>query len=86
MEELIGCEWDDQARVDMASRREAEKARGEETADGVVEISVVGDGGWGKRSLGHSYDALTGEYGCRRFQCRNIRSDGISEFGSQHSL
>lgn len=45
---------------DMKSRREEEFQRAVKKTDDVADIAVVGDGGWGKRSLGHSYDSLTG--------------------------
>lgn len=39
-----------------AREKEWELASGGE----VRNIAVVGDGGWGKRSLGHSYNSQTG--------------------------
>lgn len=46
----------------MESRRKEEWQRGSDGKEegSVVDISVVGDGGWGKRSLGHGYNSLTG--------------------------
>lgn len=29
--------------------------------DAKAQIEVIGDGGWGKRSLGHSYNSATGD-------------------------
>lgn len=62
IEESVGVEWTRQATLDMSARRDEEYKNGKngEEEGGIVDIAVVGDGGWGKRSLGHSYDALTG--------------------------
>lgn len=51
----------DAALEDMGNRRREERRLqliGEE--EDIVDIDVIGDGGWGKRSLGHGYDSLTG--------------------------
>lgn len=59
-EELIGVQWDLLANESMESCREQEYKAAEVDSSGYADVSVIGDGGWGKRSLGHSYDALTG--------------------------
>lgn len=64
LEEAIGKRWDQLAITNMDKYKRVEWEEGEKNADGQAEIAVVGDGGWGKRSLGHSYDALTGIQFC----------------------
>lgn len=58
-EETEGAKMVEVAKADMKERRRKEKELSQ-TMNGVGDIAVVGDGGWGKRSLGHSYDANTG--------------------------
>lgn len=44
----------------MDQRRKLELNKSAIKNGDVADVTVVGDGGWGKRSLGHSYDSLTG--------------------------
>lgn len=61
-EESIGRNITRHAEADMKQRRQEEWERVGVEMDSIANISVVGDGGWGKSSLGHSYDANTGEW------------------------
>jgi len=44
----------------MKEAKDVEFELASKSDNGVADICVVGDGGWGKRSLGHSYDSKTG--------------------------
>lgn len=59
-EESVGVEIEKFAQKDMEERRELEWYGAGVGEGEVADITVVGDGGWGKRSLGHSYDSPTG--------------------------
>ena len=60
VEEREGVKLTDVAKSDMKRRRDQEYNRAEKV-NGFAHVSVVGDGGWGKRSLGHSYNSSTGK-------------------------
>lgn len=48
------------AKRDMIERKAEEWEAADVASGKPADITVVGDGGWGKRSLGHSYDSNTG--------------------------
>ena len=61
-EETVGRKIEEYAKKDMEERRFEEWTASGVGEGEIADISVVGDGGWGKRSLGHSYDSTTGKY------------------------
>lgn len=60
MEEEVGQRLEVYAKKDMEERRQDEWSRAGVDEGCLADITVVGDGGWGKRSLGHGYDSKTG--------------------------
>ena len=60
MEEEVGQRLEVYAKTDMEERRQDEWSRAGVDEGCLADITVVGDGGWGKRSLGHGYDSKTG--------------------------
>lgn len=62
IEEKVGkeirCEW----KKESAEVHRVERALSNKTYKGKKALRVIVDGGWSKRSLGHSYNANAGKY------------------------
>nr|XP_022909154.1 uncharacterized protein LOC111420407 [Onthophagus taurus] len=102
IEESLGDHWKDEVWYSMekAGKEELSIAiqKGHFSSDGVPWITVHCDGGWSKRSYGHSYNALSGTavvigketvlvlfVGVRnKYCCICTRAANLRQFPSQH--